>query len=198
MFGIGIFLKNMESYIPISFLNDFIFCPRSIYYHQVHGSLGQSMYHGKEQTQGLAAHKSIDQGIYSTRKDVLMGTEIYCEKYGLSGKIDVFDIPAKKLFERKYKISKIYDGYVFQVYAQYFGLIEMGLEVNKIVIHDRSQNKNYPIHLPGEDLEMLNKFEKVIADIKNFNLSEPNFTQNPEKCKKCIYSHLCDYYDEST
>jgi CRISPR-associated protein Cas4 len=156
------------------------------------------MYHGREQTQGLAVHESIDQGTYSTRKDVLMGMEVYCEKYGLSGKIDVFDISSKKLIERKYKILNIYDGYVFQVYAQYFALVELGYEVKKIVIHDRSHNKNYAIPLPEEDLEMLTKFEKVIEDIKNFSLSDTNFTQNPEKCKKCIYSHLCDYYDEST
>ena len=183
----------MEPYIPISFLNDFIFCPRSIYFHQVHGSLGQSMYHGKAQTAGLAAHESIDQGTYSTRKDVLMGMEIYCEKYGLSGKLDVFDIPAKKLVERKNRITKIYDGYVFQVYAQCFALREMGYEVQKIVIYDRTQNKNYPVLLPEEDEVMFEKFEKLMEEINSFDLSDPGFKANAEKCRNCIYSHLCDF-----
>lgn len=182
----------MEPYIPISFLNDFIFCPRSIYFHQVHGSMSQSMYHGKPQTRGLAAHEAIDEGSYSTRKDVLMGMSLYCEKYNISGKLDMFDITAKKLIERKYRIQKIYDGYVFQVYAQYFSLIELGYKVEKIVIHDRSHNKNYPISLPYEDNVMLAKFEKLIEDINSFDLSDANFKANPEKCKNCIYSHLCD------
>ncbi len=183
----------MENYIPITFLNDFIFCPRSIYFHGVHGSMSQTQYHGKAQTVGKLAHESIDEGTYSTKKNVLMGTDIFCEKYNLSGKIDVFDIDQKKLTERKYKIQKIYDGYVFQVYAQYFSLIELGYEVEKIIIHDRSANKNYPIALPSEDKEMFTKFEKLIEEINQFDLSDPNFKPNIEKCKKCIYSHLCDF-----
>jgi CRISPR-associated protein Cas4 len=61
----------MEPYIPISFLNDFIFCPRSIYFHQVHGSLSQEIYHDKPQTEGRLAHESIEEKNYSTRKDIL-------------------------------------------------------------------------------------------------------------------------------
>ena len=62
----------MEPYILISFLNDFIFCPRSIYFHAVHGSLKQEMYRGKAQTEGKIAHESIEEGNYSIRKDVWM------------------------------------------------------------------------------------------------------------------------------
>lgn len=185
--------KFMENYIPISFLNDFIFCPRSIYYHQVHGSLGQEMYHSKAQVEGKMAHEAIDEGTYSTRKDVLMGMEVFCEKYNIMGKIDVLDVKAKKLVERKNKIIKIYDGYVFQVYAQYFALLELGYSIEKIVIHDRTANKNYPIALPEEDGEMFRKFEKLIEDINSFDLHDTGFKANPEKCKRCVYSHLCDY-----
>jgi len=188
----------METYIPISFLNDFIFCPRSIYFHQVHGSLSQEMYHDKPQTEGKLAHEAIEEKNYSTRKDVLMNLDVYCEKYNLMGKIDIFDIKAKRLVERKNKIIKIYDGYVFQVYAHYFALIELGYEVEKIVIYDKTHNKNYPILLPTEDEEMFCKFERLIEEINSFNLSDPNFTQNPEKCKHCIYFNLCDVYVEST
>lgn len=183
----------METYIPISFLNDFIFCPRSIYFHQVHGSLAQEMYQEKVQVEGRLAHETIEEGTYSTRKDVLMGIEIFCEKYNLMGKIDVYDIKTKKLIERKNKIVKIYDGYVFQVYAHYFGLKELGYEVEKIIIHDRTHNKNYPIPLPEQDKIMFEKFEKLIEHINVFDLNDPNFKANIEKCKRCIYSHLCDY-----
>ncbi len=183
----------MEPYIPISFLNDFIFCPRSIYFHQVHGSLGQEMLHENAQTAGRAAHEAIDEGRYSTRKNVLMGMEIYCEKYNICGKLDIFDIDQKKLTERKNHIVKIYDGYVFQVYAQYYALVEMGYEVRNIVIHDMTHNNNYPIALPEDDPEMQEKFEILIEKINDFNLSRTDFQPNKEKCKRCIYSHLCDY-----
>ncbi len=32
--------------------------------------------------------------------------------------------------------------------------------------------------------------------LKNFSLDDPNFYQNPNKCKMCIYKELCDYYGE--
>jgi CRISPR-associated exonuclease Cas4 len=183
----------MEPYIPISFLNDFIFCPRSIYFHQVHGSLSQSMYHSKPQVAGLAVHESIDKGSYTTSENVLVGMDLYSEKYGLQGKIDIFFIDTGLLLERKNKIAKIYDGYVFQVYAHYFALQELGYEVKEIKIHDRTHNKSFPIPLPQEDHVMFNKFEKTIQELKDFDLNNSNFYPNIEKCRNCIYSHLCDY-----
>jgi len=54
----------MESYIQISFLNDFIFCPRSIYFHQIYKNFDTSMYHENIQIEGKIANKSIDQKKY--------------------------------------------------------------------------------------------------------------------------------------
>ena len=105
--------------------------------------------------------------MYSTRNSILQGVEIFCEQYGLCGKIDLFDIESGKLSERKREIKTIYDGYVFQVYAQYYSLREMGYTVNKIVIYDISHNKNYPIPQPHENPEMQQKFEKLIRDIND-------------------------------
>lgn len=184
----------MESYISISILNDFIFCPRSIYFHYVHGDVGQEMYHTEVQINGKEAHRSIETKQYTTKKDVLIGIDVYCEKYNIAGKIDIFNIPEGKLIERKNRVTKIYDGYVFQVYAQTFSLIEMGYEVKKIIIYDKTKNINYPIPLPWEDDAMFNKFEKLIDSINSFSLNSIHFKPNPEKCKKCIYSDLCDYY----
>ncbi|EQA36250.1 CRISPR-associated protein Cas4, subtype PREFRAN [Leptospira inadai serovar Lyme str. 10] len=151
------------------------------------------MYHSKPQTEGLAAHRAIDTGSYTTRKDVLVGIDVYCEKYGIQGKIDIFDIKTGCLTERKNQIIRIYDGYIFQVYAQYFALEEMGLAVRQIRLHDITKNINHQIPLPSENQEMFDKFEKLIRDIKDFDLERSGFKANIEKCRKCIYSHLCDY-----
>lgn len=183
----------MESYIPISFLNDFIFCPRSIYFHQLYGGFDTHMYQQKPQIAGKAAHASIDGKTYSTRKDILQGVEIYCERYKICGKVDIFDIESGKLVERKRQIKTIYDGYVFQVYAQYYALCEMGYAVNSIVLHDLSHNKTYPIPLPHEDVEMQQKFEKLIEQINGFDMNDHSFTPLEAKCSNCIYSNLCDY-----
>lgn len=182
----------METYIPISYLNDFIFCPRSIYFHQLYGNYREELYHEKPQTAGRAVHTAIDEKSYSTKKNILIGTEIYSEKYNLHGKIDIFDIEKGMIWERKREIKQIYDGYIFQVYAHYFGLTEMGYTVSKIIIHDIIHNKNYSIPLPEEDKQMLDKFEKLINDINAYSLEKSEFKPNINKCMKCIYSNLCD------
>ena len=106
-------------------------------------------------------------------------------------KISYDDIDKKLLIERKNKVNEIYDGYVFQVYAEYFGLIEQGYDVEKIVIHSLKDNKNYEITLPEKNWIMFQKYEKVIKDMKNFEFE--NFKQNnKKKCENCIYEPLCD------
>ena len=80
-----------EEPLIISNLNDFIFCPASIYFHSLEENeenlLGQDSY----QLNGSAAHEKPDKAEYSTKKSVLQGISIYCEKYNLCGKIDTFD-----------------------------------------------------------------------------------------------------------
>jgi CRISPR-associated exonuclease Cas4 len=182
----------MEAYIAISFLNDFIFCPRSIYFHQLYANFNTSLFYQRPQLDGLAAHGTIDEKSYSTSKHILQGYEIFCEQYNLCGKIDLFDINSGKLTERKREIKVIYDGYVFQVYAHCFALREMGYEVKSIVIHDLIHNKNYPIALPENDEVMFAKFEKLVSDINSFNLECSEFIPHLAKCERCIYNQLCD------
>lgn len=181
----------MEENILISYFNDFIFCPASIYFHNLYGSLDAKLYQSSYQINGTNAHKSIDEKTYSTRKDVLQGIDIYSSEFGIQGKIDVFDAKTKTLTERKNQVLKIYDGYIFQVYAQYYCLKEMGYEIKKIRIHSIKDNKNYEIKLPYEDPEMDTKFRQLIKNMHQFNIE--NFVQtNREKCKKCIYEPSCD------
>ncbi|MDT8316856.1 MAG: type V CRISPR-associated protein Cas4 [bacterium] len=183
----------MEPYIPISFLNDFIFCPRSIYYHQLYGGYDTQLYQQRPQVAGKAAHASIDEKGYSTRKNILQGLEVYSERYGICGKIDLFDTESGKLTERKRRIKTIYDGYVFQLYAQYHALIEMGYAAKSIALYDMTRNKTYPVPLPQEDVEMQQKFEILIDKINGFDMNAPGFIPLEAKCRNCIYSNLCDF-----
>ncbi len=181
----------MENPINITALNDFIFCPASIYFHMLYDGLENTLFQSESQIAGTSAHNSIDKKTYSYSNKKLLGMSVYCERYNLIGKIDMYDPKSKVLTERKRKIKQIYDGYVFQLYGQYFSMIEMGYEIKKLVIHSIVDNKNYYIGLPFENTEMFSKFEKVIEDIENFNLDFFRQT-NHEKCKMCIYSPYCD------
>jgi len=182
---------GMEDYIPISYLNDFVFCPRSIYFHQLHGRLSTRLYHDLPQIRGKAAHETIDRATYSSRKNILQGIDVYCQQYGICGKIDIFDVNTGLLTERKKHISNIYDGYIFQLYAQYFGLVEMGYKVNQLRFYSSDDNKVYPIELPQKNREMKTRFERTVEQIKNYNLND-HIQANPLKCKNCIYKPMCD------
>ena len=57
--------------ILITQLNDFIFCPVSIYFHNLYGETDKMVYQSTQQINGTAAHKSVDQATYTTRKDIL-------------------------------------------------------------------------------------------------------------------------------
>lgn len=181
----------MEAYIQISFLNDFIFCPLSIYFHQLFGQLSTRLYHDLPQIEGLAAHKTIDDKKYSTKKSILQGIDIFSHKYNLCGKIDIFDTETGLLTERKKHITKIYDGYIFQIYAHYYGLTEMGYSVKQMRFYSSDDNKVYHVKLPHEDPQMQAAFEQVVDNINSFDME--NFTPvNDLKCKNCIYESLCD------
>ncbi|HCC23019.1 TPA: type V CRISPR-associated protein Cas4 [Candidatus Falkowbacteria bacterium] len=181
----------MESYIPISKINDFIFCPYSLIYHSIYEGFTEKTYHDVPQTAGKISHAKIDKGEYSSAKKFLQGIDVYSEKYGLCGKIDIFDQENGILIERKNKIERIYDGYKYQLYAQYFSLNEMGYNVKKIVLHALTTNKRFNLPLPrGEELK---KFESTIAAINDFNPLRDKVDINPQKCAHCIYYVLCAY-----
>lgn len=181
----------MEETILISYLNDFIFCPVSIYFHKLYGNLDKSIYQSTDQINGTYAHKAIDNHTYSSRKNILQGIDIYIEEFGIQGKIDVFDVESGVLTERKNKIKEIYDGYIFQLYAQYYGLSEMGYIVKKIRFHSVIDNKNYDVKLPNEDKEMDTKFRNLINRIREFDI-EKFIQTNTKKCERCIYEPSCD------
>lgn len=184
-----IYTFSMEDYIQISKLNDFIFCPKSIYFHGVFESFSEKTYHDTPQTVGKIKHEIIENGEYSSLKRYLQGTEVYSEKYGLCGKIDVFDLEKGCLIERKYRIKQIYDGYKYQLYAQAFALEETGYKVKALFLHSLADNKRYPIPLP--DREEMRKFGKLVYDMRHFNADDENFVQNENKCTMCIYKSLC-------
>ena len=49
----------MEETILISYLNDFIFCPISIYFHKLYGGLKKELYQTTYQTEGTNAQKNL-------------------------------------------------------------------------------------------------------------------------------------------
>ncbi len=181
----------MDNLITLSQLNDFIFCPISIYFHNLYADLKNILYQERAQIAGTQAHKAVDHNTYSKSKDVLTGIMVYSDELGIMGKIDTFHIKEGILTERKKKIKTIYDGYVFQLYGEYYCMKEMGYTVNKLRFYSMDDNKVYPVLLPSEDKKMDRKFKQTIQEMRvfDFHLYEQG---NSEKCSRCIYHELCD------
>lgn len=182
----------MEENIIISNLNDFIFCPRSIYFHNLYYNFEEKLFHDTYQQEGKTAHENIDKKQYSSKKEILQSIDVYSEEFGVIGKIDLYDREKQELIERKKRIKTIYEGYYLQLYAQYFCLIEMGYEVKKLYFYSLSDNKRINVPLPTK--ENKERLKEVIAEMEEFSLEDEGFTQNPKKCQMCIYKELCDYY----
>ncbi|PIP03716.1 MAG: type V CRISPR-associated protein Cas4 [Candidatus Yonathbacteria bacterium CG_4_10_14_3_um_filter_47_65] len=179
----------MEPYIQISKINDFIFCPQSVYLHTIYDNFDAATYHDEPQKEGKLNHENIDNGKYSTSAHILQGMPVYSHHYNLAGKIDLFDREKKMLIERKTSIKHIYDGYKYQLYAQYFCLKDMGYDVERLRLYSLKNNKQYDIPLPGDD--ETRKFEKIIQRIRRFDVLKNVSCVSEAKCARCIYSNLC-------
>ena len=179
----------METYIKISTLNDFVYCPKSIYFHELYDKYNTYIYHTTYQQQWKFNHESIDRQFYSNKKNILQSLTVYSQKYQLLGKIDLYNKATKTLIERKSYIKETYQGYIYQVWAQYLCLEEIWYKVKQIILHSKKDNKSYSIPLPS--WKELEKFTKFLEDYHKFDLH--NFKQtNPKKCQMCIYKNLCD------
>ena len=103
----------MENAIPASVLNDFIFCPMSIYFHRLYAERENRIFQGTDQINGTSAHKNVDNGKYSSSKDIITSLDAYSEKYNTTCKIDIFDQQTGMLTERKKKYINCLMGLCF-------------------------------------------------------------------------------------
>ncbi len=174
----------MEFFIQISKINDFLYCPKSLYLHCMYEDFSEALFHNEPQIKGKINHKVIDKKIYSTAKRFLIGANVYSQKYRICGKIDIYDKETQTLIERKTKIKKIYEGYKYQLCAQYFCLTEMGYFVKKLILRSLQDNKNYEISIPTQ--KKIIEFEKIIQKILSFN---PQELLN-HHCPKCDKSFM--------
>lgn len=179
----------MSDYISISQLNDFVFCPYSIYLHNVYMDTDEDLYHATPQTRGAAAHKSVDRKTASSKKDEILALPVFSEELGVMGKIDVYRSGERLLIERKYLLKQVFQGQIYQLWAQYFCMLEMGYDIEKLSFYEISTNRMIPVELPGCD----GKTELVdfIARFRNYDPASP-LEANPNKCQHCIYCNLCD------
>lgn len=157
----------MDSAIPISAINDFLFCPKSLYLHSIYSSFNTATYHDNPQTIGRISHENIENETYTTSKHILQALSVYSEHLGVKGKIDIYDSKNGYLIERKYRVKNIYKGFRYQLYAQMYCLKELDYAVKKLFIHSLSDNKRYEISMPTQKEKK--EFENSILQMKSFD-----------------------------
>lgn len=186
----------METYLPITYLNDFVFCPYSIYLHQVFDTNAEDLYSANPQQRGKAAHFDIDVLEQPTvaqesesQSPILKGIYVISNKLGVYGKIDSLFVDEKRLVESKYEIKTLYRGYYYQLWCHYYALVEMGYKIETIQFYSIKDQRTLDIDIPTEkDFQELKNHIKKIAWFD----FESDINVNPEKCKRCIYASLCD------
>lgn len=181
---------SMTDYIPLSMLNDFIFCPYSIYLHSVYMEVAEDVYKASPQTKGIIAHQGIDNKNGSTRKSDILALPVYSDELEISGIIDILKQDKHLLVERKYVIRQIYRGQLYQLWGQFFCLREMGYDVRQLAFYEMSSNKNRFIEIPTEVDKL--ELKEVINRFLIYDPGSTQFTVNPNKCAHCIYCNLCD------
>ncbi|MFV0483667.1 MAG: type V CRISPR-associated protein Cas4 [Bacteroidales bacterium] len=179
----------MENLIPITYLNDFIFCPYSIYLHQIFDNGDTETFQAAPQSKGLISHYDIDHLTEMDCSRKISGIYVYSSTLKVYGKIDILDTNSNMLIERKREIKTVYQGYLYQLWAQYFALTEMGYNISSIVFESKLENKLLPQELPTQ--ESFRELKQHILKIAMFNPNKFS-VQNQNKCSHCIYSSLCD------
>lgn len=179
----------MFTSIPISMLNDFVFCPYSIYLHNIYMEADEDTYHAVPQVIGKISHDTIDNKSYGSSKDIIVSLPVFSNRLGVYGVIDIYDKKRKQLTERKYSLKNIFRGQLYQLWAQYYCMIEMGYSVEKIAFYEKSTNVSHFVSVPSEEdiLELKDAIERV----RCFSL-DSEFVQDAGKCSHCIYVNLCD------
>lgn len=180
-------------YIHISTLNDFIFCPYSIYLHNVYMESDEMIFHAEPQTIGRVSHDSIDHKTYSNRANDIMSLPVYSESFGLMGKIDIYKKKEHLLIERKYQLKQIFQGQIYQLWAQMFCMQEMGYTVDKLAFYEMSTNRMIPVNIPSDS--DIQRFSIFIQQFRLFDPASTSFHINTNKCRHCIYCNLCEKTD---
>ena len=176
----------MEHYLAITTLNDFIFCPYSIYLHEIYHQNREEAYHSAFQSKGKRLHHFIEN---NQDENSWKNAFVYSEKLKIYGRIDDYNKRTKELIEYKSTVAIAFRGYYYQIWAQFLCLSEMGVEVVHLSFYDFRQDKKIPVTIPNDEqiLELKNHIKKVQEFDFNTDLNP-----NPNKCKQCIYHHLCE------
>lgn len=149
----------------------------------------ESQYHAVPQTMGRIAHRTVDEKKTTNGMGDLVSVSVCSDEFRIFGKIDLYRYSTKTLIERKYRLKSIFRGQIYQLWAQFYCLREMGITVEKLAFYEISTNKMISIPLPSADDRT--EFINFLSKVRSYNPSS-DISVNVNKCRHCVYCNLCD------
>lgn len=150
----------------------------------------EDMYKAPPQLSGSNAHSATNNRRSSTCKDDIMALPVYSDELGITGIIDIYKGSQHLLIERKNNLKHIFRGQIYQLWAQYFCMIEMGYLIDKIAFYEISTNKMLYQPLPTDKDKV--ELATFIKKFRDYSPDTTHFVVNSNKCRHCIYCNLCD------
>ncbi|MBC7253142.1 MAG: CRISPR-associated endonuclease Cas1 [Actinobacteria bacterium] len=188
----------MESadYIPLRYLNEFIYCPRLGYLEFAWGEFEENEY----TIDGEIKHKRIDE-IQGRDGDApaerMTSVFLSSEKLGLIGRIDLLECEGGEFIPVEYKRGKIpkgrpqgYDPERVQLCAQGLLLSDNDYPSTRGYIYYSDSHKRIEVlfddELKGKTLSLIEEFRKTLAGDE----PPPPLDQSP-KCARCSLNRVC-------
>lgn len=179
--------KRREDFVQVQEINQFVYCPRRLYYQKFFNTIGRNY----ELVEGTTQHENKSRRGGWTNEMYLQS-----EKHGLHGKIDVVE-EAESLTPVEHKRSQ--SGSYFQSdelqLAAYCILLEDNIEesVNVGYIYTRANDQRHLIRIREWHRDQI---EEIVSIIKNMTVDDiPPLVDNPNKCEKCSTRQYCMPYE---
>lgn len=175
--------KRKEELVQVQEINQFVYCPRRLYYQKFFDTIGRNF----ELVEGSIQHTNSSQRGGWTKEMYLRS-----EKHGLHGKIDVLE-DNDELVPIEYKRSE--SGSYFESdelqLAAYCMLLEENSTgtVNTGYIYTRSNDRRHVVRVTQWHREQI---EKIVSIIQGMSIDDiPPLTNNPSKCDACSTRDYC-------
>lgn len=181
--GVATISKLSRDLVQVSEINQFVYCPRRLYYQKFHDTVGSNY----ELVDGTSRHENTARRGGWTK-------ELYFQsnKYGLHGKIDVVeDGNTLTPIERKRAESGTYFESDELQLAAYCMLLEDNVPESVSVgyIYTFSNDMRHAVRITDWHREQVSEIVSLIQSMTVENI--PPLTDNPKKCEACSAREYC-------
>lgn len=181
--GVSSQRSKREDLIQVQEINQFVYCPRRLYYQKFLDTIGQNY----ELVEGKTQHDRK-----STRGGWTNEIYLQSEKHGLHGKIDVLeeDGTLTPVEQKRSESGTYFESDELQL-AAYCMLLEDNIDkpVNIGYIYTRSNDRRHTVRISDWHRNQVYEIVSVIQSMEFDNI--PPLTDNPNKCEKCSTREYC-------